>query len=72
MFGYVIDLSGVKQKLRRVMDANWRRLGGVIFVILAMVSIQYDEHVAPEVSRLSDGWSTVATDFGRRLASFTL
>ncbi len=72
MFGYVIDLSGVKQKLRRVMDANWRTLGGVIFVILAMVSIQYDEHVAPEVSRLSDGWTTVATDFGRRLASFTL
>lgn len=72
MFGYVIDLSGVKQKLRRAMDANWRALGGAAFVILAMVSIQYDEHVAPEVSRLSDGWSTVAMDFSKKLSSFTL
>lgn len=72
MFGYIIDLSEVKQGLRRVLDAQYRVLAGIAFTLLAMSAIQYDEIIAPEVSRLSDGWSTAATDFSRKLASFTL
>ncbi|MBC7767305.1 MAG: hypothetical protein H7124_00810 [Phycisphaerales bacterium] len=72
MFGYNIDLSGVKSRLRVLANAQWRMLGGLAFMILAMAAIQYDELVAPEVNRLSDGWSTAATDFRSRLASFTL
>ncbi|GIK49963.1 MAG: hypothetical protein KJZ75_02010 [Hyphomonadaceae bacterium] len=72
MFGYVIDLSGVRSWLRDFADAQWRMLGGLAFMIIAIAAIQYDELVAPEVSRLSDSWSSAATDFSRKLASFTL
>ena len=72
MFSTAIELSEAKQKLRRLFDAQWRVLAGVAFVALAMAAIQYEEVIAPEVARLSDGWSTVATDFGRKLSSFTL
>lgn len=72
MFGYVIDLSGVKSWLHDFADAQWRTLGGLAFMIIAMAAIQYDELVAPEMNRLSDSWSTAATDFSRKLASFTL
>jgi len=72
MFGYVIDLSGVKSRLRHVADAYWRVLGGFAFIVIAMAAIQYDEHIAPEVSRLSDGWSTAATDLSRKVTSFSL
>ena len=71
MFGFVIDLSGVRTSLRRVADAQWRMLGGLAFMVIAMAAIQYDELIAPEVHRLSDGWSTAATDFRSKLASFT-
>ncbi len=72
MFGYVLDLSGVKQTMQRAFDAQWRVWGGLAFMALAMVAIQYDEIIAPEVARLSDGWSTTASDFSKRLTSFTL
>lgn len=45
---------------------------GAAFVAAAMISIQYQEVVAPHVSRLSDAWSNTALDLGRRLSSFTL
>jgi hypothetical protein len=41
-------------------------------MVMAMASIQYDEQVAPELARLNDGFSHVATDFSKKLASFTL
>ena len=71
MFRTVIDLDEAKQKVRRLFNAQWRVLAGVAFMALAMAAIQYDEVIAPEVARLSDGWSTVA-DFSRKLTSFTL
>jgi hypothetical protein len=71
MFSYLIDFSDVKRRLKRLFDAHWRGLAGVAFMALAMAAIEYDEIIAPEVNRLSDGWSTVA-DFSRRLTSFTL
>lgn len=72
MFGYVIDLSEVKAAAQRLVDANYRVFAGLAFMVLAMASIQYDEFIAPEMARLSDGWSTAATDFSKRLTSFTL
>lgn len=72
MFGYVFDLSGVKQAMQNAVDVSIRVLGGYAFVVLAAASIQYDEIIAPEVARLSDGWSTTASDFSKRLTSFTL
>jgi hypothetical protein len=72
MFRYFFDLTEVKQRLRRLRDAQWRAFAGLAFMALAMAAIQYEEIIAPELSRLSDGWSTAATDFSRRLASFTL
>ncbi|MGE0740648.1 MAG: hypothetical protein AB7O98_04835 [Hyphomonadaceae bacterium] len=72
MFGYVIDLSGFRSQMRRVADAQWRRFAGLAFMIVAMAAIEYDEFIAPEMSRLSDTWGGVATDLGRKLTSFTL
>jgi hypothetical protein len=67
----VFRLGGVGQLLRRALDAPWRAMAGIAFVVMAMAAIQYDEKIAPGVDRLSDGWSSVA-DFSRRLTSFTL
>lgn len=65
-------LNELKQYLRMLADAQWRALAGMAFVLMAIAAIEYEERVAPEMARLSDGWSHVATDFSRRLASFTL
>ncbi len=70
MFG--IDLNEMKQKLRSVFDGQYRVWAGLAFMLLAMAAIEYDEIIAPEVSRFSDAWGSVATDFSRRLSSFTL
>ena len=68
----MFELGDMKQTLRNVMDGQVRLWAGLAFMALAMVSIQYDEVIAPNVDRLSDGWSMAATDIGRRLTSFTL
>jgi membrane protease subunit (stomatin/prohibitin family) len=72
MFAFLFDTTELKQSLRLSFDRQFRRWAGVAFMALAMMSIQYDEVIAPEVNRLSDNWSTVATDFSKRLSSFTL
>ncbi len=69
---FTVDMSGVKAWVDQVADASFQALAGFAFMILAMAAIQYDEQIAPEVSRLSDGWSTAATDFRSKLSSFTL
>lgn len=72
MFAFLIDTNELKQRLRTAFDKHWRNWAGLAFMAVAMVSIQYDEVIAPEVDRLSGNWSNVATDFSKRLASFTL
>jgi hypothetical protein len=72
MFGYMIDLSGLRTHAKILFDMQWRRLAGFAFMALAMAAIEYDEFIAPEVNRISDAFSNVATDFSRKLASFTL
>lgn len=70
MFG--LNLSGLGNGVRGLFDAQWRVLAGVAFVALAMVAIEYDEFIAPGVNRISDAWGAVASDLGRKMASFAL
>lgn len=70
MFGF--DLSDVREQLRNVFDAQWRAWAGAAFMALAMVAIEYDEVIAPGVSKVSDVWSSAATDLSRRVAGFAL
>ncbi|MGQ0533777.1 MAG: hypothetical protein ACT4OF_13960 [Caulobacteraceae bacterium] len=69
---FKIALIELKQNLRNICAAQWRVLAGAAFMILAMAAIQYEERLAPELTRLNDGWSHAATDFSKKLASFTL
>jgi membrane protease subunit (stomatin/prohibitin family) len=69
---FKIALTELKQNFRSALDAHWRGLAGLAFMVLAMASIQYDEHLAPELNRLNDGFSHVAMDFSKKLSSFTL
>ena len=69
---FKIALIELKQNFHSAFDTHWRGLAGLAFMVLAMASIQYDEQVAPELARLNDGFSPVATDFSKKLASFTL
>ncbi|MBX9745981.1 MAG: hypothetical protein K2X34_03710 [Hyphomonadaceae bacterium] len=68
----MFDLSDMKQTVQELLDAQVRLWAGLAFMGLAMVSIQYEERIAPSFERVSDGWSMAATDFSRRLTSFTL
>ena len=72
MIAYLFDTAELKHNVRSAFDKQWRMWAGLVFMALAIFAIQYDEVIAPEVNRLSDNWSTVATDFSRKLASFTL
>lgn len=65
-------LDDLKATLRSLGDTQFRLWAGMAFMALAMVSIQYDENIAPSVGRISDAWSSATTDIGRSLASFTL
>ncbi|MEZ5959881.1 MAG: hypothetical protein R3C30_05570 [Hyphomonadaceae bacterium] len=69
---FKIAFIELKQNLRSAFDTQWRGLAGLAFMVLAMAAIQYDERLAPELNRLNDGFSHVATDFSKKLASFTL
>lgn len=68
----MFDLTDMKQRLEVHWQAVFSSLAGAAFVVMAMASIQYEERIAPSVERVSDGWSMAATDFSRRLSSFTL
>ena len=70
MFGIVY--SDVAQSIKALWDAQVRVWAGLAFMILAMAAIQYEEFIAPEVSRISDTFGTAATDMGRRISSLTL
>ena len=70
MFGSI--LSDMRQITRSAWHSQYRVWAGLAFMALAMVSIQYDEVVAPKVHGLSDGFGAIASDMSRRLTSFTL
>ncbi len=62
----------MRQTLRKLYETQFRMWAGLAFMLAAMAAIEYDEIIAPEMNRISDAWGSVATDFSRRLASFTL
>lgn len=62
----------LKQNFRSLFDAQWRAMAGIAFMLMATAAIQYDERLAPELTRLNDGFTHVATDFSKKLSSFTL
>lgn len=70
MFGF--DLSEMRLQAARAFSAQYRAIAGALFLGVALASIGYDEVVAPGMSRLSDAWGAAATDFSRKLSSFTL
>ncbi|MGD9981608.1 MAG: hypothetical protein AB7H66_05050 [Hyphomonadaceae bacterium] len=69
---FKIALIELKQNIRSIFDAQFRVWAGAAFMMLAMAAIQYEERLAPELTRLNDGFSHVAMDFSKKLASFTL
>ena len=72
MFGLPIDLYDLRESVRALLSAHTRSWMGAAFVAAAMISIQYQEVVAPHVSRLSDAWSSTTLDLGRKLSGLTL
>ena len=70
MFGLVLDLSDWRDALRDLLAAQTRTWMGAAFVALAMISIQYQEVLAPHVARVSDAWTNTAADLNRKLSSF--
>ena len=62
----------MRQTLLKLYETQFRMWAGLAFMLAAMAAIEYDEIIAPEMNRISDAWGSVATDFSRRLASFTL
>ena len=69
MFGIVIDWPDVKRQLRQAFGVLWAGFAGIAFMAMAMVSIEYEEVIAPGVSRISGACSAAAQDFGRKLSS---
>jgi hypothetical protein len=65
-------LGDLKQLLRTWRDAQFRFWAGAAFVMLAMVSIQYEEVIAPGVSRVGLALDGATADFRTKLSSFTL
>jgi hypothetical protein len=64
--------GSLKQKLHAFRDAQYRFWVGAAFVMLAMASIQYEEVIAPGVSRVGDALGGVTADFRTKLSSFSL
>lgn len=58
--------SATKQRLHAAAAGMFHASAGVAFMLMAMAAIQYDEFVAPEVARVSEGWGAVA-EVGKRL-----
>lgn len=69
MIAINFDWTDVKYQTRRLLDAQWVRFAGAAFVALAMMSIEYEEVIAPGLSRVSGAWASATLDIGRKLAS---
>ncbi|MFT3727581.1 MAG: hypothetical protein QM759_07150 [Terricaulis sp.] len=58
MIGLALDLSDARDALHDLINTHLRTWVGAAFVALAMLSIQYEEVIAPSVNRISDAWSS--------------
>jgi len=57
MISFALDMSDFRDALANVFNHHLRTWAGAAFVALAMLSIQYEEVIAPSVIRISDAWS---------------
>lgn len=64
MFGLVSLKVIVQSALGAVMSA----LAGLAFIVMASAAIQFDEAIAPQLTKLAQGLDAVAADVGRRMA----
>ncbi|HVV32845.1 MAG TPA: hypothetical protein VHC73_06430 [Vitreimonas sp.] len=53
-----LGFGDVRETLANVFNTHLRWWAGAAFVALAMLSIQYEEVIAPGVSRISDAWTS--------------
>ena len=53
-----LGFSDARETLSNVFNHPRRWWDGATFVALAMLSIQYEEVIAPSVSRISDAWTS--------------
>ena len=58
MIGLALDFSDAREAFNNLISTHLRTWIGAAFVALAMLSIQYEEVIAPNVSRISDAWSS--------------
>jgi hypothetical protein len=63
-----LDFSDAREALTNVLNNHVRTWMGAAFVALAMLSIQYEEVIAPSVSRIGEAWSSTTA----RLANLNL
>ena len=59
-----IDVHELAQNWRELTHNLARICLGAVFVAIAVISIEYDETIAPSLSRLAEGFSIGAGDLG--------
>lgn len=64
-------LSWIARLSRNALGAVGGALAGVTFIVLASVSIQFDETFGPKLSVLTNGWSGASAVLGRKLTSLS-
>lgn len=65
---WLVDISDWRARWREAAHALVSTCLGAVFVAMAVVTIEYEEAIAPSLDRFSQGWSNVASDLVRRLA----
>lgn len=65
---WLIDLPEWRARWRDVTLTLVSTCLGAVFVAMAVVSIEYDETIAPGLSRLTEGWASTAADLTKRFA----
>jgi hypothetical protein len=68
MISFVLDIGDMRDALTNIINAHVRTWAGAAFVALAMLSIQYEEVIAPGMSRISHAWTATTA----KLTSFSL
>lgn len=57
--------KAIGRAVQGVGDVNRFFWSSIVFVLLATAAIQYEEVIAPGMSKLSDGWSSMTTGLKR-------
>ena len=67
----LIDLRQREQAFIRMLAAKSKVLVGAVFIATALLSIGYEEVLAPGMSRVAHVYDAVADVVGRKLSSLT-